>query len=646
MKTKLIFPLSALLAFVIPMIIVLSNIGYFLGFADAAEFALVIKIAGIAHAPGFPSYIIIGKLWSVIMHFLGIAHVKGLIWFSVFCAALSTLLLFFTCYRILKVMHPSFSEFLHCTISLSAALCFISGVTAWHWSGNVEVYAFQVLAFAITFFGFTRFYFDKNRLSLYITASGIALGLANHHLTMILFLPFLLYFFTNDLFKVTLAKPASNNVKPRKKEKITSVKEPSFIDIFRSKNFLILAGSTALLTAMFYGWMFYRASEDLPFKFGNPDNLPRFLYHLAGGAWIKNTQTKVEGLVGLRFPYFMNLTFEQIFLFIPLLFLGIIELIRNKSRKIIYICLGYYILILLYQLRIDQTADTDAYLLPAFFMLNVFILFGIAWLASKNKNLVFLIPVLFVMQVVLNFPKTDKRNYNVDQTLMHEIDRSAPKNSTVLIADWTTVIQYYYYRIVENFRPDLIVLNYDLKFTNYKIIPAVYPAFYNEIKPEYDNFITALGNAHPQEIYNTGCSLDTRELMNSFFVVIRKMQERCKNTGTPFMCDPKAYVFLSQYDLMSGNAIVSGCFVSGIPTNIGKEFLKLDYEWLDSPLILKEPSATDKMVDIEAALDFSKRYYKSIGDATDAEQAEKSYAKVKTIQREMKHNMPFVYRRP
>ena len=80
---------------------------------------------------------------------------------------------------------------------------------------------------------------------------------------------------------------------------------------------------------------------------------------------------------------------------------------------------------------------------------------------------------------------------------MELLDASAPRNSVVIISDWTTVIQYYYYRIAENFRPDLTVLNYDIKFTHFRILPILYPAFYTKIQPEYDGFIEALRSEHP-----------------------------------------------------------------------------------------------------------------------------------------------------
>jgi hypothetical protein len=244
----------------------------------------------------------------------------------------------------------------------------------------------------------------------------------------------------------------------------------------------------------------------------------------------------------------------------------------------------------------------------------------------------------------LHFPKTDVRKFDVSESLMKTLDQSAPLNSTILISDWTLVINYYYHRIAENFRPDLTVLNYDIKFTNYKMLPLMYPAFYKDIQPEYDQFVKLLGERHPEEIYNTGCTLDTPELMNSFITTIQRIRTRCRQTNTAFLADPKAYVFLMQQQVMTNQAKISGCFVSDTNTGMGKEFLDLNFNWLESSMLLKEPAATDKLVDFEAMLDFSRNYYKSVNDTAAYAKAEESYARVKKIQRQMKKNMPFVYR--
>jgi hypothetical protein len=632
MSDRIRYRLVAGISFIIPVIVVLSNAGYFTGFADSAEFALVSSLNGIAHPPGFPAYILLSHFWNLLLSAAGISPITSLIWFSATCTALATLLLFFSMTKLITYIYNLSAASVQ-IISLFCSLSFITGATAWHWSGNIEVYAFQVLTFALLWYGIIFYRITQQRIYILITTFGCACGLANHHLTMILFLPFLLFFLLKP-FQVAAINTA-------KKSQQRQLKLPAL----PLKIVVELAALTLLFTSLFYGWLYWRASESIIYKFGNPDTFERLFYHISGGAWIKNTQAEVKGIAALRFPYFMSITFRQLLFFIPLFIAGIIELLKRKLFPLLIMITGYYLLVLCYQLRIDQTADTDAYLLPSFYMLCIIVSFGAVYFYRLKKSFIYIFPALFLLQYIINFDLTDKRKFDVGETLMKELDRSSPANSVILIADWTTVIQYYYYRIHDNFRPDLVVLNYDLKFTNFKNLPLTYPAFYKEIQPDYDLFIKLLARAHPQEIYNTGCSLDNKELMDAYLNTVKRIQDYCNKNNYPFMCDPKAYLFLLQYGLMKNNAVVSGPFVSDKPTGRGEEFLNLNYDWLKTTLLLHEPSATDKLVDMEAALDFNRNYFKGKGNAIMYAKADSAYLKVKSLQRKIKKNVPFVYRR-
>jgi hypothetical protein len=229
---------------------------------------------------------------------------------------------------------------------------------------------------------------------------------------------------------------------------------------------------------------------------------------------------------------------------------------------------------------------------------------------------------------------------------MHTLDYSTPQNAVVIIADWTTVANYYYYRIVENFRTDLIVLNYDLKFTHKDILPTMYPEFYAYIKKEYDRFIELLIQYHPQQAYNTGCTLDNVLLSNAFRDLTFKMQEYAKTKDVAYMVDPKTFVFALRDKLMTTQSFVSGMFVSKTNTGLGKQFLELDYQWLNSQRIMRDPAAADKVVDLEAMLDFHRNYYKNANDNENYAKAQKGYDRIKQLQKDMKAQMPFLFRPP
>lgn len=629
--------LFALSSFLLPFCLYWFTKSSSLGFADAGEFAIVTKIAGIAHAPGFPSYVLTGWLFSKAAYLLTGNHVLSMVLFSALCNAFASLLLYLTSVKLISNIYGNQTEspFSILLASFAAAISFATGYTVWHWANSVEVYAFHLFAFALLIYGLAVFSTGKSKLHLALASVGLSMALANHHLTAIFFLPFIPLFFTYNFL--------SPDIRLQKSKKTVS-KKPGYFSVLKSQEFRWFVLITAITTAAFYGWMFFRAGQDMAFKFGQPDNFSRFFYHLAGGAWQKNTLAQTEGLILLRFPYFSMLLIKHLFLFVPFALAGFVFLFRKKMNALAFSVLAYFLILFLYQLRIDQTADTDAYLLLPFFFFGLPVAAGIYAALQKWRWLRFILPVIIAIQITVYFPLQDKKDYNVSESLMKQLDECAPKGAVLLISDWTLVSQYNYYRFCENFRPDLILLNYDLKFTNWKLLPYNFPQLYAYIKPEYDRFIELLGQTHPQEIYNTGCTLNTPELMNAYVNTVLKIKAYCHDNRFAFMSDPRAFLFLKEYKIYGNESHMSGMLISDKPAGTGKSFLTLPFEWLHSKQLLSEPAATDKIVDFEAALDFSKNYYRLLNDTVAYTKAEKSYQFIKDLQKKLKANMPFVYR--
>lgn len=614
------------------LLISLSNAGFeVLGFADAAEFALISKIAGVAHAPGFPAYVMIAHLATAVLGLSGLSHTASLILLSAVCMALASCFLYLSSIIILRHTFKDSGALHTQMISICTAIAPVTGTTLWHWSHSVEVYSMQVLFLAIAFYGLCLREDGNTKPGSIVAALGVGGGLANHHLSMILFLPFLLLLWNPGWLN-------KENLKARKG------RGNKLNELLTNQDTLRFAGLTLLVVLICYGWMFIRASAPLPFAFGQPNNLSRLFYHLTGGAWINNTTTVVKGIMSMRLPYFLRITFEQLFLFIPFLLLGIFYLITSGRKRLWVSVTSYFLLLFLYQLRIDQTADTDAYLCMPYFLLFTLMPIGMARVSGWYARAFYILPAFVLIQAMLHYSKTDLRRFDLSQAMMRDLDRSAPPNSVILIADWTNVINYHYARIVYGFRPDLVVLNYDIKFTHYELLKRNYPSFYKEIAPAYDRFIQLLEAAHPQEVYNTGCNLDQPDLSDSYRKLILAIREYCEKKRVPLMTDPKAYVFLSQMGLFP-DAEVSGSYLSNMQGIGNDEFLQLQHNWLDLPRTGMDPSASDKLVDLEAALDLQQRYWTLKGDTGRQAKALEGYNRIKKIQRRMKKKMAFLFRR-
>ena len=640
-KSNLFKVLFGSLAFLIPFGLFWFTHSDSLGFADAGEFAVTTRLASVAHGPGFPSYIYLGWLWSAILGLFSHSHFTNITLFSIVSTATACCLLYFTALNLLKRAYPAQEELYQNLVALCTALAFASGFTAWYWANNVEVYAFHVFTFALMVYGAVLFNQTRNTRDLVIGAIGLSLGLANHHLTTILFIPFLFLFAGADVFAVPVAAATAS----KKKKADRKASENTVLAFIQSRQFMIFAAVTFGVTTFFYAVMMVRATVDMPFKFGQPDNLDRFFFHVSGGAWMNKTLENSDGIIGMRFPYFSWLLARQYGVFLIFIIAGLVELFRKGRRKLAYAIIGFFLLLQIYQLRLDQTGDSDAYMLLPYFALALAIPFGAAWLMSFSKQAVAVLPVIVIAQMLWNFPLDDKRQLDVSKSLMKSLDESAPKNSVILVSDWTLVAQYYYYRIAENFRPDLTVINYDFKFTNYKILSILYPDFYKLIQPEYDAFINQLGITHPEQIYNTGCDLSTPELSMAYSKLFHKTVEVCSANQRPLLYDPHAFVYMLQNKLTSPNIFVSGCLVSQFKTDkVVNSFASMPYKWINQPVIPHEPGAADKVVDIQAMLDFNHRYFEAIGDTADNQMALRSLNKIMNLQKEMKENIPYLYR--
>ena len=629
-----------LLSFFVPLICFLYTSSHSLMFDDAAEFALVIKLGSIAHPPGTPSYILTGMLWTKLTSLFGLNIVDSLTLFAAVCISSCSLILYF----IFKIIYKNLSFIENNKNNFLSSLCAISFATAstsWAWGNTVEVYSFQALTMAVSLYGLIKYHFYRKNTSLFIAAIAIAAGLGNHHLTMIFFLPFIPIFFLNNLF--------IREEKTDSKKKIKRNERNYFVDlinVFKTKDFWLLTGITSLITLSFYSWMYMRAQHDYPFMFGKPESISELFYHIRGGSYTKNISSTSEKIISSRIPYFLKLTAMQLFVFLPFFIAGIYILIRKKLFPLFWTILIYFFFLFFYQLNNNQWSSTDAYMLLPFLVMTISIFYGIFYSSNKIK-VEYILPVLLAIQISYNFHSHDRRSYPVSESLMSLLDKSAPLNSIVIISDWSTIIQYYYYRIVENFRPDLIVLNYDFKFTHYKILPTLYPEFYKLIQPEYDEFVKQLIKEHPHQAVNTGCDLTTPVLVSSFISLLHKIETLAQSQNKYFLTDPRAHYFYSSNNYYNPKRFVSGCFSSSIEgeQSANDNFLKLDFPFLKSDLLYTDPAALDKLVDFQAMLDRYTEYYSSVKDSVRQSNTLLAHDKIIKYQREMKKSMSFAYQK-
>ncbi len=153
---------------------------------DAAEHQLAAPLLGIPHATGYPLYILLGKLWTLLIPLGSLAWRMNL--FSAFNGALAAGLTSLVVYRLTHALLPSFI----------AGITLACGLTLWQWSTMAGVRSLNVFFFALltleSIIWQQQRQANQNLVAertLYWLALTVGLSLA-HHRTTIFYLPSLI----------------------------------------------------------------------------------------------------------------------------------------------------------------------------------------------------------------------------------------------------------------------------------------------------------------------------------------------------------------------------------------------------------------------------------------------------------------------
>jgi hypothetical protein len=165
---------------------------------DSGELIANVAVLGIPHRPGFPIYVLLGRLFSFLPVWSLALRVNLL---SSFAASLSLAILCKAFLRSIDVFLPETGRERGSVLVSSLSFVLVSGFTYSFWIQAVraEVYSLNVLFFSLLLL--LSMLYLKNQRSRYVHLFFFlfGLGLANHHLSLLSAAPaFLLLFLTSD----------------------------------------------------------------------------------------------------------------------------------------------------------------------------------------------------------------------------------------------------------------------------------------------------------------------------------------------------------------------------------------------------------------------------------------------------------------
>ncbi len=406
-------------------------------FEDSGELITAGYRLAIPHPPGYPLFLILAKLFS----FIPVGKIEFRInLMSSFFASLSIVSLFITFFKIGKILNlkqPALSAaFTVILISIST--------TFWNIATITEVYALNLFLFSIQLYILIKI-IEKPKIkyfNFFFYINGIALG--NHHTSIFMTISLIFLFLLNKWWKK-----------------------------LKFKNY-ILFGIFFLLGFSIYIYLPIRAASSPILNWGAPSNIKNFLYVLLRkqyGALPKKFLQLKEILFQLRTVnplYELYSKTNNIFIFTPisLILIGILlylvfsgfKKISNKNISLLFliIFLLYTIfLIILTQTPKDKLFTLKVFLVPAWTIFYFCLSIGIFNVFKNSRWLIFILPVLFILNFVYHYNK----NYFYTLNYAENIFKNAKFNSIIFTVKDNETFPLWDLRYVKYKRPDLIIIN-------------------------------------------------------------------------------------------------------------------------------------------------------------------------------------------
>jgi hypothetical protein len=473
--------LFGILIFIISYIIYIITSAPGLMFTDSGELAGAAVTLGIAHPTGYPLFIILAHLWSLIP--LPITKILMLNYFAGFLVALSASIFYYSTFIIFALLEKSdilenlkfqsvktnkhkkskdktvvnsefisknnYKELLACI----SALLFAFALTIWDLATMIEVYPLQVLMFNLIIYYFLKSINSTDRSKRYLIITSLIIGLAfSNHLTTLLILPAVLgvYLLTKNW---EMAK---------------------FGDRFK---YLLILLIPLLIGVSPYLFLIIRSASEPIFDWGGVSrSIDKFIYHVSG----KQFQIWMftgEGIGKNVKRFFELIPFQLGFIGILPLIMGFIYLVK-KSRLLLsfflLMVLGCFIYAINYSIH-----DIDSYFSLAFIGILMISAVGIYYFSNKLGKYSFALILFPIISFAINYTSVNKSNNDLVNTYTELVCKGIKPNAIVISSQWDYFVSAFWYKqAVEGYRKDIDLVEKELSRRTW------YPLQLSRLSPE------------------------------------------------------------------------------------------------------------------------------------------------------------------
>lgn len=498
---------------------------------DSGELIVAARSLGVAHPPGFPFYLMLAHLASLVP--LGTVALRVNLASALFGAgAAGTITLVVAELLAIRLRlvagqrtrkkavrktksdsRTASGRVLHDeSIAISrrvlasaatAGLVLAFSRTLWFYATITEVYTLNTLLLVLILFLMVRWrqhVLERQSTgkspdpaddsSLYVAATIFGLGLGVHHVTIALILPALAIY----------------------------VYRSAGIGFFRSKRLFYAAlVSIAALVAV-YSYLPLAATHQPILNWGNPRSLSAIWAHVTGRQY-QQFLTFSPSIMSAQFSQFARFIGREFGVrWLPItLGLALAGLIVafQRDRVTFWFLLLIVLADLLYTLNYDIAEDKDAYYLPVFVALTIAAGIGLHWLletlsAAKSIGPAAILPMVAAAGLLIppaialvgNWPFNNRSGYYIAQDYVENIEKGMEPNGLLLTLDWQVASPMLYMREIEGRRRDIKVIDVQLlrRPWYFDYLRQAYPDLFQRCREPIERFLPELKNweANPE----------------------------------------------------------------------------------------------------------------------------------------------------
>jgi tetratricopeptide (TPR) repeat protein len=477
---------------------------------DSGELIVAAYGLGVAHPPGFPLWVMLAHLASVVP--VGNIAVRinfsSAVFAALACATLTLVVAelivtasYFAAPRRRNkaarqgsnIENSNAGGLLMFAPAVGAGLLMAFSRTLWSYATITEVYTLNAFLLLLVFFFVVRWrrrIIEARRASsaavgtqdTWIYAAALVFGLAMgvHHVTVALTLPAI----------------------------AVVVYRTEGLKFFTSRRLLYAALISIGALVLVYSYLPWAASRSPAMNWGNPRSLQEIWWHITGRQY-RVFFSFSSATMGAQFVEFCRMALREFgFAWLPLtLFLAVAGFASacKRDRTAFWFLLLIVLADLAYSLSYEIAEDKDAYYLPAFISIAIATGQGIRWLiqfAASRRSPILRPYVAAATAIALtsatafaaNWPFNNRRHYFIADDYVENLFSTIAPNGLLLTQDWQVASPMLYAQEVERRRGDVKVVDINLlrRSWYFDYLKHAHPALMDRSRDKIDAYVEIL----------------------------------------------------------------------------------------------------------------------------------------------------------